>query len=93
LIHCGDTVFEGDEIVLSFRAPNRGPYIDATARVRRVFMKRGRPVAGTDFTDIGERERQELRVRLAGFPPPVPMMRRRMDYAETIRRIAGTDAF
>ncbi len=87
LIHCGDTVFEGDEIVLSFRAPGSGPYIDTTARVRRVFARRGRPVAGTAFTDIDPDARRELLVRLAGYPPPVPVSPLRMDYAETIRRI------
>lgn len=88
LIHCADAVAPGDELIVSFRAPNRGPYIDTTARVRRVFSKHGRAVAGTSFVDLDAEARHELLVRLAGFPPPVPTAPLRVDYAETIRRIS-----
>lgn len=87
LIHCTESVAPGDELVLSFRAPRGGPYVDATAEVRRVFVKHGRPVAGTSFLDLPADVRHELLVRLAGFPPPVPSRARAVDYAETIRRI------
>ncbi|MCB9594974.1 MAG: PilZ domain-containing protein [Sandaracinaceae bacterium] len=88
LIHCTDPVAPGDELVLSFRAPHQGPYIDTTAEVRRVFSKHGRPVAGMSFIDLEAEARDELLVRLAGLPPPVPTRAHRVDYAETVWRIA-----
>lgn len=88
LIACDRLVVPGEELLLSFRAPGRGPYIDTIAEVRRVYSKRGRPVVGAKFLDLDSEARDELLVRLAGFPPPLPSRRAPVDYAETIRRIS-----
>lgn len=95
LVACERPLAPGEELVLSFRAPH-GPTIDAVAEVRRVVegWRYGTPdfCAGLRFTEIDEEARSELMVRLAGFPPPVPVRRPRVDYAETVRRI-GFGAF
>lgn len=88
LITCDRLVVPGEEILLSFRSPGRGPYIDATAEVRRVYSRRGRAILGTEFLDLDVDTRHELLVGLAGFPPPIPERRAPIDYAETVRRIA-----
>jgi hypothetical protein len=88
LIECDRVVVPGEELMLSFRAPKRGPYIDTTAEVRRVFSKRGRPVVGMKFLDLDVESRHDLIVRLAGLPPPFAPERPPIDYAETIRRIS-----
>ena len=89
LIACDRPVAPGEELILSFRSPRRGPYIDTTAEVRRVYSRGERSVIGTEFLDLDLDSRHDLLVRLAGVPPPVPRHRfAPVDYAETIRRIA-----
>ena len=88
LIACDRLVIPGEELLLSFRSPGRGPYIDATAEVRRVYSGSGRAIIGTEFLDLDVETRHELLVRLAGFPPPIPKRRAPIDYAETVRRIS-----
>lgn len=88
LIECDRPIVPGEELLLSFRAPNRGPFIDTTSEVRRVYRHGHRYVAGTSFLDLEAEERHELLVRLAGFPPPIPATYAPADYAETVRRIA-----
>lgn len=91
LLACDDLVEPGDEVILSFRTPRRGPYVDVVGEVRRVIegWRDGDPgfCAGLRFTDIDRAAQGELLVRLAGFPPPVPRRRPPVDYAETVRRI------
>lgn len=88
LIACDRPVVPGEELLLSFRSPRRGPYIDTIAEVRRVYRRSGKAVVGAKFLDLDSEARHELLVRLAGFPPPLPRQRAPVDYAETIRRIS-----
>lgn len=91
LLACDDRVEVGEEMVVSFRAPRNGPYIDVEAEVARL-VEGWRPedpgyCAGLRFTSIAGSARGELLTRLAGLPPPVPRRSLRADYAETVRRI------
>lgn len=91
LVTCDGPVSVGEEVVVSFRAPNGGPWMDAEAEVARL-IEGWRPsdpgyCAGLRFTRLDGPTRNELLVRLAGLPPPVPMRPIRPDYAETVRRI------
>ena len=91
LLACDDGVEIGDEMVVSFRAPGDGPWLDAEAEVARL-VEGWRPYdpgycAGLRFTRMERRDRAELLSRLAGLPPPVPGRMPPVDYAETVRRI------
>lgn len=92
LLACDREVRSGDEVIMSFRAPGRGPYLDVVGRIRRVVAGRrdGDPgyCAGLSFTEVAPEVRGELLVRLAGLSPPSPARRPLVDYAETVRRIA-----
>lgn len=92
LLACDASVHPGDRVMLSFRAPRDGAWIDAEGEVARVIegWRAGDPgyCAGVRFLHVERDVRAELLVRLAGFPPPVPTRRSRVDYAETVRRIA-----
>ena len=91
LVTCDQPVDLGEEVVVSFRAPNGGPWLDAEAEVARL-VEGWRPsdpgyCAGLRFTHFDGLSRGELLVRLAGLPPPVPRRPLRPDYAATVRRI------
>jgi len=91
LLACDTQVERGQELVVSFQAPQGGPWIDVEAEVARV-IEGWRPydpgyAAGLRFTRIDRPARGELLSRLAGFPPPVPQRRVRANYAETVSRI------
>jgi len=91
LVACDAAVSLGDEVIVSFRAPNGGPVLDAEAEVARI-VEGWRPwdpgyCIGLRFTRLDARDRGELLVRLAGLPPPVPTRPLRRDYAETVKRI------
>ncbi|MBW2461027.1 MAG: PilZ domain-containing protein [Deltaproteobacteria bacterium] len=91
LLACDDEIVTGEELVVSFKAPRGGEFIDVEAVVARV-VGGWRPydpgyAAGLRFTRIDAPDRGELLSRLAGLPPPVPHRRLRADYAETVRRI------
>jgi hypothetical protein len=94
LVACDDRVDVGEEVVVSFRAPGGGPWIDAEAEIARVvygFRPEDRGYgAGLRFTKLDATDRGELLVRLAGCPPPVPrraLRPLRADYAASVRRI------
>lgn len=92
-IACNAPVKLGDRILLSFRAPQSGAWIDAEAEVVRIV--RGRRAgdsgygAGLRFVDLERAVRDELIVALAGLPPPLPARRPPVDYAASVRRIAS----
>jgi hypothetical protein len=92
LVACDAPVNVGDRVLLSFQAPETDAWIDAEAEVARVLegWRSGDPgySAGLRFTGLDRATRDELVVALAGLPPPVPMRRPPIDYAETVRRIA-----
>ena len=92
LIACEAPIEPGDEVVLSFRAPPRGPYIDVVSTVARVICgwREGDPgfAAGVRFEDIEDETTRELVRRLSGLPPTLPARRLPVDYAATVRGIA-----
>ena len=76
MVACDGRVRVGEEMIVSFRAPNGGPIVDVEAEVARVIHG-FRPedpgyAAGLRFTSLDPDLRGELLVRLAGLPPPVP---------------------
>ena len=90
LLACDRRVHPGERVVVSFRAPRGGPYVDAVGEIARVVEgyrdgDRGY-CAGIAFTELEDRSRAELLVRLAGVPPPVPQRARRVYYPLTARR-------
>ena len=94
LVACDDGVQAGEEVVVSFRAPVSGRWLDAEAEVARV-VEGWRPwdpgyAAGLRFTRMDRADSGELFARLAGMPVPVPARPVPVDYAETVRRILGT---
>ena len=92
LLACDRRVHPGERVIVSFRAPSGGPYVDAVGEVARVIegFRFGDPgyCAGIEFTELETRSRHELLVRLAGVPPPVPQRARRIGFALTRRRRA-----
>jgi c-di-GMP-binding flagellar brake protein YcgR len=83
----------GEELLVSFRAPRSGLFIDTRARVVRVVAGR-RPgdhgrCLGLRFEQLDPLMRSALSASLAGLPPPLPQRASRVDYAATIRAIAA----
>ena len=103
LVSSDGSAHPGDEIVLSFQAPHGGPWIDVVANAAQATGKVGEIArivadrrvedpgfcAGVRFATLEKEAQQELLVRLAGYPPPVPSRRPPVDYAETIRRVGA----
>jgi hypothetical protein len=82
LVACDGPAQPGDEIFVSFLAPGRQTlWLDAEAEVSRVVhgMRDGDPgyCLALDFTYFEKSAREELLVRLAGTPPPIPQRRGR----------------
>ncbi len=82
----------GEDVLVSFHAKKLGIWFDMDARVARVIRgrrptDRGRAI-GLRFHDISPISRLILRGHLRRLPPPVPRREVRVDYAETVRRIA-----
>lgn len=83
----------GEEVFVSFRAPRSHLWMDARATVTRLVKGRraeDRAVGvGLVFTELDEIDRAVLRFKLQGTPPPVPARMPPVDYARTVRAIAG----
>jgi hypothetical protein len=94
LVACDAKVELGERLLVGFAAPRGGPWIDAEVEVMRVIggWREGDPgyCAGVRFLDLEREVREELVVRLAGVPPPIPMRRPTYDYAASVLRIART---
>lgn len=94
LLECNGAVRMGDELVVSFEAPARSgrapTVVDAVAEVRRIVRHADGARVGLAFTEMAWEDRATLFVALARVPPPVPVQRPVVDYAATVRRIAGT---
>ena len=91
LLACDDQVSPGDELLLSFRAPWLGPWVDVTAQVARVIegWREGDPgyAAGLRFVSIEPGAQRDLGRRLELLPTRRAERRPPADYAETVRRI------
>jgi len=93
LVACDDFVQLGDQLMVIFRTPTGGVWLDAEAEVARIIhgWRAQDPgyCMGLRFTYLERPDRNELLCRLAGLPPPIPQRRRKVDYAETVWRIAA----
>lgn len=89
-----DSLLEiGEELIVSFRATDFGIWFDTEATVARVIHGR-RPgdfgrCFGITFRGLPAVSRLILRGHLRHMPPPLPRRAPRIDYAATIRQIAG----
>lgn len=81
----------GAEVIVSFRAPGTGIWLDAEAIVARIVRGRRRTDpsrgVGLRFQRLDSVTRAILDGSLAGKPPPVPARKVRKDYARTVRSI------
>ena len=85
-------VLTGEEVIVSFRAPTTRLWFDCGATVARVIHGRRPgdwgPCLGLDFSGVDDLSRIVLHADLRGLPPPLPRRAPRIDYAETVRRLA-----
>lgn len=82
----------GEEVWLSFEAPNGGEWMHARALVVRHVRAGpgGRPPGlGVQFFDVDPEDLDRLARALVGMPPPVPLSVPAVDYAGFIELIAG----
>ncbi len=91
LIECDPGVGLGDVIRVSFEVPGTG-WFEADGEVARIVRgKREHDpgyCAGLSFRGLHRGSAGALLASLAGLPPPVPRRPLRIDYAESVRRIA-----
>jgi hypothetical protein len=85
----------GEELVVSFRVPGEGRYVDTLAIVTRVVrgVRRGDrgPAIGLMFHPLSSDDNALLRWALRRFPPTLPARAPRVDYAATAGFIALAD--
>ncbi|XXT20116.1 PilZ domain-containing protein [Sorangium sp. So ce429] len=82
----------GEPVIVSFRIPDTGMWIDATATIARTLHGRregdpGRAV-GLRFDSLDSATIRRLRAALERFPPTYPYRAPRVDYAATAAMIA-----
>ena len=83
----------GTRVIASLRIPDTSVWIDAEGVIIRIAWGRRdsdeTPAYGVAFTSaLPAMEAAVLSARLHGVPPPVPRRGLRIDYAESVRRIA-----
>jgi hypothetical protein len=92
LLTCDTQMEVGQELLISFRAPWRGPDVVALGEVTRVVegWRLGDPgyCAGMRFIDLAREHRRELSERLAHLPVVLASRRHPNDYAQSVRAIA-----
>ncbi len=92
MVLSGERVLTGEDVLVTFKAPNLRTWFDAEATVARVIHGRrpgdqfGRAL-GIRFKRLDSVSRAYLRAGLQGLPPSIPTRERRIDYAETVTRI------
>lgn len=83
----------GENVLVTFKATELGLWFDTEATVaRRVNGRRHGDNArgvGLSFSTLDPVKRLILRGHLRRVPPPVPRRTQRIDWAETVRRIAS----
>jgi hypothetical protein len=92
-LECRSEVSAGDGVFIVFKAPGSGSlWLRADAEVARVIEgRRDRDRAygaGLKITRLKNGSYFDLGRCLKGLPPPLPGRHLRVDYAETIRRLA-----
>ena len=93
LVQSDATAELGEEVLVAFRAPRMRLWMDAQAQVARIVWgdragDRCRGI-GLRFTRLAASDRAILVPGLAGFAPPAPGRRLRMDYASVVRAVAS----
>jgi hypothetical protein len=85
----------GEELVVSFRVPGEGRYVDTLAMVTRVVRGARRndrgPAVGLMFHSLSSDDNARIRWALRRFPPTLPARAPRIDYAATASLIALSD--
>ena len=92
-LQCRSEVAAGDDVFVVFKAPRSSClWLRADAEVARVVEgRRDRDPAygaGLKIVRLKNGSRYELGRRLKGIPPPLPTRHLRVDYAESVHRIA-----
>ncbi len=92
-LECRSEVAAGDGVFIVFKAPGSGGlWLRADTEVARVVEgRRDRDPAygaGLKIVRLKNGSYYDLGQRLKGFPPPLPTRHLRVDYAESVRRIA-----
>lgn len=92
LVPCTYAAEIGDEVIVSFKTPRRGEYVDAVAIVTRILEGRRRGdlgmAAGLTFISMDDASRAALGRALIGAPTIMPRARR-LDYAREVMRISA----
>jgi hypothetical protein len=92
LVVADERVLTGEDVIVSFRAPSASAWFDCSATVARVVHGRRPgdwgPCIGLNFDSLDDLTRIILHAHLRGVPPPLPMRAPRIDYAESVRRLA-----
>jgi hypothetical protein len=92
LVVADERALTGEEVIVTFRSPVTHTWFDCEATVARVVHGRRPgdwgPCVGLDFHGVDDLSRILLHTSLRGLPPPLPMRAARVDYAETVRRLA-----
>jgi len=83
----------GEELIVSFKVPGTGMWLDAEAQVARIVRGRRRSDdtagIGIRFQNMDAITRAILGASLDGHPPPIPSRSLRKDYASSVERITG----
>lgn len=89
-----ERVLTGEKVVLAFRAPGGGGWIDAEGTVTRMVHGRRAqdfgPSIGVEFGELSDESRSLLRRQLAKCPPILGRRAPRIDYAASVQAIART---
>ncbi len=87
-----EEVCVGDELFVSFQMTPMGLWFDARAKVMRVVHGRRPgdqgPEIGIRFENLSAVTRLIMQGALRKVPPPLPKRATRVDYAESVRRVA-----
>lgn len=87
-----EEVCVGDTLFVAFQVGPMGLWFDAQATVARVVHGRRPgdkgPEIGIRFENLSAVTRLILKGAVRKVPPPLPKRAKRIDYAETIRRVA-----
>lgn len=92
LVVADERCLTGEDVIVTFRSPLTNAWFDCEATIARVLHGRRPgdwgPCVGLDFHGVDDLSRILLHASLRGLPPPLPQRSARVDYAETVRRLA-----
>ncbi|HMA95304.1 MAG TPA: PilZ domain-containing protein [Polyangiaceae bacterium] len=93
LVSPAEAVLTGERLLVSFRLPREGVWVDAEARVTRVIHGR-RPgevqrALGLEFEAVAEESRAAIGRELSKVPPAPPGRARRDEVSSRLARVLG----